>query len=331
MTENIQPVTIRRLAEAVYPSMALKAGMQLGLFTPLKDGPMSGDALAAALGLGNADRLKLLLYALVASGLLTEEAGIFANTPEAGRFLVRGVAGYMGDQHHLYDELWRGALGTGDSIQSGIPGAKHDFSTMTGESLGEFYRGTHPGALAAGRSLARLVDLSSARHLVDVGGGSGGVSIGLCEAYPDLRATIAEFDAVVPVTRAIIGQEDMGGRVDVVAADAVSRDLDGQYDAAILRNLIQVLSAEQAAGAIAHIAPAIKPGGVIMVWGWMIDDTRCTPLESVLHNMVFLNLYDHGQAYTEGEHRGWLTAAGFVDIDRKVLPGGFSLMTGRKG
>ena len=118
---------------------------------------------------------------------------------------------------------------------------------MSEAALGDFYRGTHPGALSAGRTLAKLADLSDVRHLVDVGGGSGGVSIGLCENYPDLRATIAEFDAVVPVTRSIIAEEGMADRIEVIAANVVASELQGEYDAAILRNLIQVLSAEDAA------------------------------------------------------------------------------------
>jgi predicted O-methyltransferase YrrM len=329
--EDKGPVTIRRLAESVCAPMAMKAAMQVELFTPLADGAMTADELAGALNL-KPDRLGLLLYALVAAGLLTEQDGRFANTAEADRFLVRGRPGYMGSQHFLYDQLWAGALGTGDSLQSGSPGAKHDFASMSADDLEEFYRGTHSGALAAGHGLAEMADLSAARRLVDVGGGSGGVSIGLCRAYPELRATVAEFEAVVPITRSIIAQEGMADRVEAVAADAVARRLDGDavYDVAVLRNLIQVLSADQASSALAHIAPAMKPGGVIYIWGWMLDDSRLAPEESVLHNVVFINLYDHGQAHTEGEHRQWLAAAGFADIERRVLPGGFSLMSARK-
>ena len=47
MTEDIQPVTIRSLAEGVYAPMAMKAAMQLDVFSPLKDGPMTGAALAS--------------------------------------------------------------------------------------------------------------------------------------------------------------------------------------------------------------------------------------------------------------------------------------------
>ena len=38
-----QPTTIQKLATAVYPSFAMLAGMQLDVFTPLKDGAMTAD------------------------------------------------------------------------------------------------------------------------------------------------------------------------------------------------------------------------------------------------------------------------------------------------
>ena len=44
------PKTIETLADAVYPSFAMLAGMELDLFTPLKDGPLSADQIARAAG-----------------------------------------------------------------------------------------------------------------------------------------------------------------------------------------------------------------------------------------------------------------------------------------
>jgi predicted transcriptional regulator len=63
--------------------------MQLELFTPLKAGPKTAEDIAHTMGVGPA-RLRLLLYSLVAAGLLTEEHGHFSNSPEAEQFLVKG-------------------------------------------------------------------------------------------------------------------------------------------------------------------------------------------------------------------------------------------------
>jgi DNA-binding IclR family transcriptional regulator len=50
------------------------AGIQLDVFTPLQNGPLTVKQIADAIGGGSA-RLRLLLYALVAAGLLTEQNG----------------------------------------------------------------------------------------------------------------------------------------------------------------------------------------------------------------------------------------------------------------
>ncbi|MFQ5828684.1 MAG: methyltransferase dimerization domain-containing protein [Candidatus Methylomirabilia bacterium] len=51
---------------------AMLAGMQLDVFAPLKDGPMSAERLADALGV-KVTKLRALLYALVSAGLVTVE------------------------------------------------------------------------------------------------------------------------------------------------------------------------------------------------------------------------------------------------------------------
>ena len=49
-----RPETIEGLASAVPPALAMLAGKQLDLFTPLKDGPLSTEQIANALGVGSA-------------------------------------------------------------------------------------------------------------------------------------------------------------------------------------------------------------------------------------------------------------------------------------
>jgi hypothetical protein len=124
----------------------------------------------------------------------------------------------------------------------------------------------------------------------------------------------------------------MTDRVKVIVADVLSGPLPGLYDVAILRNLLQVLALRDARLAVNNIGAAIKPGGTIYIIGQILDDSRTSPLEAVGFNLNFINLFDHGESYTEHEHRGWLSNAGFVDIERAnfLLPDGDGVMTARK-
>jgi hypothetical protein len=54
------PFTIQKHAYAIYRPLAMLAGMQLDVFTPLQDGPMTASELSKALGIPR-DKLSPLL------------------------------------------------------------------------------------------------------------------------------------------------------------------------------------------------------------------------------------------------------------------------------
>ena len=159
------------------------AGMQLDLFTPLKNGPMTTEQLADALVAGPV-KLKPLLYALAAAGLLTVEKESFFNSVEADLFLVQGRPNYMGDWHTNYTDHWETLLKTAESIRTGVPQARRDFSALSEEELKQFESRAHHRSMAVGRILFAKYDFSSYRRLLDVGGGTGGLAITAVEACP---------------------------------------------------------------------------------------------------------------------------------------------------
>ena len=303
--------------------------MQLDVFTPLKDGPLTAAQLADALRV-NAEKLSRLLYALVTANLLTVEGDRFANTPEAQQFLVKGKPTYLGGRHENFTEVWEALLHTAETIRTGVPQCKKDFATLSPDAQLPFFRGLHPRTLAAGRDLASRYDFSASHTLADVGGGSGGMALALTDAYPHLRATVIDLSTVTPIAQRFLAEAGATDRIQVVSADVVNAPVLGTYDVAVLRALLQVLSPEDAAQALTHIGAALHPGGRLYIVGSILDDGRLSPLGAVGFNLVALNEFDAGRAYTEGEYRTWLTAAGFVEIARVVIAEGASIMTARK-
>jgi hypothetical protein len=325
-----RPETYLRIGDGVYPAFALLAAMQLDLFTPLKDGPLSAESLAQALGV-DVVKLRPVLYILVHSGLLTLNEDRFGSTAESDYYLVRGRPAYMGGAHELVSDLWSAMLKSATSIRTGHAAAKHDFSTMTRDELAAFLRGLHAGALATGRALTRRYDFTAYRSLLDVGGGSGGVSLALVEANPQLRATIADLPTVIPLTEMFIAEAGLADRVKTQVADVVNERPAGEYDVAIMKAFIQVLGTEEARRALVHVGQAVQPGGALYISGQILDDSRLSPQTAVYMNLVFANVYDGGQAYTEGEYRAWLAEAGFENVERVIREDGTSIITARKG
>ena len=329
-SQPIRPETIDKLANAVYPAFAMLAGMELDLFTPLKDGPMTAEQVAQALSV-RSDKLKPLLYALVAAGLVMVEEDFFSNTPEVDHFLVRGKDTYMGGRHQAIRNRWDGVLKTAETIRTGVPQARTDFASMSAERTESLARSRETEARAAVRDLMARYDFSSYKALLDVGGGAGYLSIAIAETYPDLRATMVDLPTTTPFAQRVVSEAGCADRVQVIAADVVNESLKGSFDVAVLRSFVQVLSADQARRALRNVGQVILPGGTIYILGRVIDDSRITPLETVGYNLRFLNIYDEGQAYTEQEHREWLIEAGFVeDFERLTLSDGSGIMRARK-
>ena len=129
---KLMPDTINRHIGNVYPALAMLAGMQLDVFTPLAEGPLFAADIAKALDLPS-EKLEPLLYALVTAGLLSVDDGKFSNTAEAQEFLVKSSKRYLGGAHSAYSDLWSSTMHTAESIRSGIPQAKHDFAAMSKE------------------------------------------------------------------------------------------------------------------------------------------------------------------------------------------------------
>lgn len=320
---------IDRYATAVYPSMAMLAGMQLDVFTPLKDKPMGVEALAEILRV-KPERLAPLLYALVDAELLSVDDSLFANTPVANHYLVGGRASYVGRVHEIYADLWAAGLKIGESIRTGTPQAEHDFTTMSNTELKTFYAGLNTGAVAAGCMLAETYEFSKHRHLLDVGGGSGGLAIAACRVCPDLKATVVDLERITPITRQYIAEAGLSGRIHVITADVLAGPPSGRFDVAVIRAFIQVLSPVQARRAIINVGHALEPGGQIIIVGRMLDDSRLSPKETVSFNLVFLSLYEGGQAFTESQYREWLAQGGFVDVVRHVRADEISIVTARR-
>jgi hypothetical protein len=301
----------------VFPSFALLAGMRLELFSQLGERRCTVAELAAELEL-EAQRLGPLLYALTASGLLECGKGpqggdVFANGQEAQRLLVRGQPDYMGGEHPLLAQLWEGGLKAADSIRSGLPEAAHDYSVMPAGQLEAFFAGLHPDALDIGHRLAGRDEWPACRRLLDVGGGSGGVSIAVVGQHPHLEATVTELPTVTPLTRRYIAAAGLEQRISVAEVDMLVGPPSGLYDVAVLKSFLQVFGPGEAQRALGHVAAAVRPGGTIFILGQgIVTDDRLQPATAAVANIALLSFYSEGQAYTLSEYSAWLEAAGCV-------------------
>lgn len=310
----------------VPPALALLAGLQLGVFTALADGPCTAAEVAGRLGV-DADRLARLLRALTVAGLLRAEGSRFANGDEAAARLVRGRTGFVGEIHDLLADIWASDLRTAQSIRTAQPAAPHDFVAMEEEALAGFLQSIAPYGRASASQIARRFDMAACHSVIDIGGGSGAVLDGLLALNPGMRGTLFELPSVATVARRLIAAMDTAGRIAVEEGDILAAAPRGRHDVALMRAVIQVLSPDEAARAIRHAACGLRPGGTLYITGsGIIEDSRLGPVESVYFDLTLMNFYTQGRAYTIGEHFDWLRQAGCPDPQHGILPNGTTVI-----
>jgi len=329
MESNIKPKTIVKVAQNVYPALAMKAGVQLDLFTPLSKGPLTPNQLANELKV-DPKRLEPLLYALVAAQLLEENNGAFTNTPEAELFLSKKSPQYMGPTLQFYFNVWDHIQMSPESIRNGKPMAKHDYSKLPKEELEGVLTRLHQGTEKVGREVAEMFDFSQYNTLVDVAGGSGGLAIALAEAYPHLKATVVELPSVVSLANQFISKSSVEDRVTAIGMDAIHEPYPDTFDIAVAKAFIHILPEEDAHQAVLNMGKAVSPGGMIIIVGQILDDNKISPVHVIGASLLFLNIYEEGRAYVEGEYRRWLDEAGFENFTRRYLSDNKGIITATK-
>jgi len=119
----------------------------------------------------------------------------------------------------------------------------------------------------------------------------------------------------VSATQQFVSESKVSDRIDVVAADLTAGIPEGTYDLAILRYVVQTKSPEQAKTLLTNVGRSLRPNGMILVVGSLVDDTRLYPeVDAAVRGLLMLNNYEGGHAYTESELRGWLVEAEFRDV-----------------
>ena len=267
---------------------------------------------------------------LVYLGLLRKRKGLYRNSPLANKHFIR-------ERTVDWTRLWSGECAEDyealtvveDVISNGgdwrkILGKerKPDYQRVQEDPqwASDFAYALYDANKSNAEILARNLDLSDHHALLDVGGGSGVMSVALARANPHLKACVLELEFVCAAAKRIIRRERMSHRIKALAGD-MNKAIPGGFD-------------------------------VIMFWEVGYVDTRVLKMayESLPTNgMIVLDYYPSAKAKTpspgrfpyeylsvrpKGQTRlskiKSLKTAGFSTIRHRTVEKKLGVITGRK-
>ncbi|MBX3502025.1 MAG: methyltransferase [Alphaproteobacteria bacterium] len=337
-----QPLTdVRQISALTYgfiASKALFAALDLDLFTHIARGAATIDELARATGTA-ANRMRTLVTALRTVGLVTEADGRLANAPATTNFLVEGAPGDFRDyirvvnggflyesMRHL-DKAMRGERVFPD--KGFYTGIVYSEGGVGGEA---FSSAQHAGSLGPAALMARRVDLAGAARLLDVGGGSGAYTLAFLRRNPALRATILDFPETVETARRMAQQAGLADRITHLAGNALSTQWPQEQDVMLMSYVWSAVGAGDIRELARRARAALKPGGLVLIHDFMVDDTHDGPDFAAWYLLASIFDNPDAECLTPGFVEGVLREAGFgVEGTKAMLEGITSLTRARAG
>jgi 2-hydroxy-4-(methylsulfanyl)butanoate S-methyltransferase len=322
---RVEPLTdvrdISRIAYGFIASKALFAALELDLFSRLIE-PKTINALAQESGIP-AHRVKTLLATLTALGLIVRDDDRFRNSPASGRYLTRGSPAYFGEYYRLQinqqiypalEHLDAALAGDASNLAVGTPALMSDPVEAEVFSVAQ-----HAASLGPAIRLAKTIDLGGSRTLLDVAGGSGAFSITLCRHYPELAATIIDFPNVIEIARRFIADAGLSQRIELAGGNALDTDWPGHQDVVLMSYLLSAVKEDDIATLMASSYRSLRPGGVLIVHDFMLEDDEQGPALAAQWFLMNLAFQPDAGSFSAATLGVLLAEQGFMSVSSQTL------------
>ncbi len=335
---NAEPLSrLREQIGASWMSQAISVAAELQLADLLAEGPRSARQLAAA---ANCDEpsLQRLLHALTSLAIFREDAeGRFALAP-GGEYLrsdapqsLRNWAIWCGRFHW---PVWANLLGSvraGKSARTlagadaGASGYAHIECDPRAAAV--FNRAMVEISTLIAGELATIHDWDVGQHVVDVGGGYGGVLAALLSAHPTMRGTLFDLPHAMGGAAARLAEAGVIARCALVTGSFFESIPEGG-DVYLLKSILHNWDDNQCRAILANCRRSMLPDArLLLVERVMPTQLGTTSRDraiarSDLNMLVGLS----GRERSAMELDRLLRSTGFEILNGQILMGEFSLI-----
>jgi precorrin-6B methylase 2 len=337
---EISPEPIYQMALGFAATKTLLAAHRLGLFASLAAGPKSAQNLAQERSLST-ESTEMLLNACVALKLCIKTDGVYAASPVVQRYLTPGRRGYLGGfLDHFNDHMYPAWFYLEQAVQSGsaqiqrVLGETNDhfFQAIDRrtQDLETFMLTMEEHSLLEGEALARSYDFSPHLELLDVGAGTGAMTVSILKRYPHLRAILFDRPPVCEIAARNLRQHGMADRVGLQSGDFFRDLLPDTADVLLLSGILHNWSPANAESILRQCHRAMKPGTTLLISEQILNEQKTAPPLTTLCSLNMLVMMGGAREYSGAEFEKMLSATGFDRVAIKPTGGFRQLLVARR-
>ncbi len=320
------------LANAFQVTAALKAAVELDLFTAIAEGTDNASELAARLG-SDARRVRILCDFLTVEGLLTKQDSRYGLAPDAEMFLVRTSPAYLGtmlrfllDESHTrrFDQLT-------EIVRDGLQPDESDVVADNPRWV-NFARNMAPLMRMPAEGIARYLRAEKGEpwKVLDIAAGHGTFGITIAKQNPRAEIVAVDWPAVLEVARENAAAAGVAERYRTLPGSAFDIDFGTGYDVVLLTNFLHHFDEATNVELLRKIHGALKPGGRAVALEFVPDESRVSPRIAAKFAIIMLAATPAGDSHPMSAFDRMFRNAGFAPPELVRLPGPESLVVGRR-
>jgi SAM-dependent methyltransferase len=329
------PALFLESAMAYRRTAALRAAIELDVFTTLATGPLDAASLAQRCST-NPRGMRILCDVLATLKILHKENDLYSLTMEASIFLSRLSPACMADAFQFLSApfIQSAFAGLADAVRTGgteqkgsdVLAAEHEFW------LG-FARSMAPMMAFPAEMIAERLGAAKGEpwNVLDIAAGHGVFGIALARQNPNATITALDWPAVLDIAVKNAQEAGIAARYHTKPGSAFDLDLGSGYHIVLLTNFLHHFDAATNEALLRRVRAALVPGGRVAILEFVPNSDRLAPEFAVMFSMNMLVHTAAGDAYTFPELDGMLQNAGFQPAEcHPLLPGPQSLLVSEK-
>ncbi len=319
------PQLFFQTANAFQRTEALKAAVELDLFTAIAEGKEQVAALAQRCGAAERG-VRILADYLTIQGFLTKEGPGYKLTQDSGLFLDRRSPAYMGSLLGFllapqFTEAFRNMTETvrkGGTVLEGAGTVTPDHPLWV-----EFAKAMMPMMAKPAEGIAQMVSRiePGVKKVLDIAAGHGLFGIEIAKRCPSAEIVALDWPNVLAVAEGLARQAGVQQRYRTIAGDAFQQDFGTGYDVVLLTNFLHHFSAATCETLLRKVHRSLTAGGRVITLEFVPNEDRVTPPMVAEFSLIMLATTPEGDAYTFKEFEQMFRAAGFARTELQALPG----------
>ena len=304
-------------------SAALKAAVELELFTAVAEGKRDAKAIAERCGASERGA-RILSDFLVVNGFLTKDAGGYALTQDSAVFLDRRSPAYMGGalEFLLAPTLLAGFEDLAGAVRQGGTVIPQGGTVSTENPVWvKFARAMAPMAAPVAGQLPPLVGAprEGKYKVLDIAAGHGLYGLAFARHNPEAEVFALDWPAVLEVAKENARKVGAAGRYSTIEGDAFSAEFGEGYDVVLLTNFLHHFDPPTCEQLLRKVHAALKEGGAALTLEFVPNEDRVTPPLSAAFSLTMLAGTPAGDAYTYPELERMFINAGFSSSEAHQL------------